>query len=116
MTTPKTTKGSKEVFEDLGNLTCHLLDFAAFIASIVFSGYVLSVLWGWFVMPMFFVAALNIPSAIGVMMVARYVTKQLSYAQYVECKNEEAQKWERWMRWVKPAAVLLMGFVLQTFM
>lgn len=114
MTTLKTTKDTfwQTFFGLLGNV----LDVAAFIASVVFSGYVLSILWGWLIVPTFFVPILNIPSAIGVMMVAGYVTKQLSYAQWVDGKKEEALKWERWMRWVKPAFALLLGWAVTLFM
>ena len=76
----------------LKSFTLSGFHFLQFIATTIFSGYVLSTLWSWFVAPTFDVAALNIPSAIGVMLVARYVTQQLHYSDFVYGRDEEAKK------------------------
>jgi len=44
----------------------------------VMGGWVLSVLWGWFVQPIFNVPSLSIPLAIGFSMVVGFLTKQPS--------------------------------------
>ena len=54
--------------------------FALLMFMIVFgaimNGYVVSVLWGWFIVPTFDAPTLNIPSAIGIALVVRVLTHQ----------------------------------------
>ena len=58
----------------------------AFLASIIvlvvissiLRGYVLSVLWGWFVVPTFGLPALSIPIAIGISLILAFTTHQIS--------------------------------------
>jgi len=50
--------------------------FALSIGSIIFGSYVLSVLWSWFVVPIFPVVAINIPQAIGLNLVMNIMTSQ----------------------------------------
>lgn len=60
------------------------LSILAFIVSSVITtlatGLTLSVLWGWFMVPIFALPALNIPAAIGVSLVSHFATGQ--YAEY----------------------------------
>ena len=42
--------------------------------SSVWSGYALSILWGWFIVSAFHAPALSIPAAIGVSMIVSYMT------------------------------------------
>ena len=42
--------------------------------SSIFNGYVLSVLWGWFVVPTFGVPKLSVTAAIGIALVVSYIT------------------------------------------
>ena len=44
--------------------------------SMAFNGYVLTILWDWFVVPFFGIDSLSIPSAIGIAMIVRYLTHQ----------------------------------------
>lgn len=44
------------------------------VAGSIWNGYVLSVMWGWFVVPTFDLPQLSIPAAIGASMVASYLT------------------------------------------
>lgn len=46
--------------------------------SAVWRGYVLAVLWGWFVVPVFGLPTLSIVAAIGVSLVVGYLTHQIS--------------------------------------
>ena len=43
----------------------------------LFQGYVVSVLWGWFIVPVFGVPALSIVPAIGIALVVTYLTHQI---------------------------------------
>lgn len=44
--------------------------------SALVSGYVVSTLWGWFIVPVFGIKALSIPQAIGLSLVTGYLTHQ----------------------------------------
>lgn len=45
--------------------------------GLTWSGYVLSVLWGWFMVPVFHAPALRIPYAIGIAFIAAMLTHQI---------------------------------------
>lgn len=49
--------------------------------SAMFSGYALSVLWGWFISPYFNAPELSIPLAIGVALIVQYLTHQQEKAE-----------------------------------
>lgn len=44
--------------------------------SSLWSGYVLSTLWGWFLVPIFDLPALSVPAAVGVALIVGYLTHQ----------------------------------------
>lgn len=52
-----------------------LLMFITLPIGAVWSGFVLSVLWGWFVVPTFGAPILNIPAAIGIAGIVSYLTR-----------------------------------------
>lgn len=58
--------------------------------SSIWYGFVLSIMWGWFVVPAFHVAGLSIVLAIGVSMAVRMITSTPSPSGYKE--NEEKKK------------------------
>ncbi|PID31435.1 hypothetical protein CR983_01280 [Candidatus Saccharibacteria bacterium] len=67
-----TSVRSGEVEEGEMSLSKRLLKVASFAASwfnMVFVGWVVTVLWGWFVTPTFDLPELNIPTAIGVYLI-----------------------------------------------
>ena len=65
----------------VGGIVCVALAMA--IGSI-FNGYALSVLWGWFVVPVFGLPQISIVPAIGIAIVVSYLTYQMH-----DCKKEE---------------------------
>lgn len=48
------------------------------VISSILRGYVLSVMWGWFVVPTFGLPPLNIPIAIGLALIIAFTTHQVS--------------------------------------
>jgi hypothetical protein len=81
-------------------------------AAVVVDGYVLSVLWGWFVVPAFHIPALTIPYAIGVSMVAASLTNHRN--------GKEAEKEVSWWQpllflTLKPAFALGLGWIVKAF-
>lgn len=86
------------------------------IASSIFNGYVLSVLWGWFVVPIFDAPSLGLIPAIGVALVAGYLTYQDH-----NCKRESKSFPEELLRSIfmailKPSFALFFGWVFHLFM
>lgn len=55
--------------------------FAALVACYIWSGYALSVLWLWSVVPSLWLPELSIPAAIGVGVVMSYLTTHYSSAE-----------------------------------
>lgn len=84
----------------------------------IWSGYVLTILWAWFVMPIFGLPALAIAPAIGLAVVAGYLTHQ-----YVPkaAKPDGDGKWDETGRAIahmafKPAFALLVGWIVKQWM
>lgn len=95
-------------------LGCFSLIVLAFV-GVVFSGYVISTLWSWFVVNLFDIPALSIPYAIG-------LTSLVSMFQPITKpeKNESddvfkivAEAWAKVL--FKPALALLIGWITYQF-
>lgn len=91
----------------------------AFLASIIvlvvissiLRGYVLSVLWGWFVVPTFGLPALSIPIAIGISLILAFTTHQISV------KKEEDKSFGTQFSNIilHPLLVLAIGWIVTLF-
>lgn len=79
-----------------------------FVASVTFSGWVFSVLWGWFIVATFGLTPLTIPAAIGVQIVVAYASKTLIKPS----KDNSIDHVE----WVKPIVCLVVGGIVKLFM
>lgn len=84
--------------------------------SSILNGYVLSVLWGWFMVPTFHVPALTLAPAIGLAMVVSYLTYQIS-----DCEESDKGFGEKIARGVayaimKPGFALFAGWIVHKFM
>lgn len=84
--------------------------------SVIFSGYVLSILWSWFIVPVFPVSEINIPTAIGIAMIVSYLT----YQDIESKKKSESYGWillEAILKGLlKPAFALLFGWIVTLFL
>lgn len=76
----------------------------------VWNGYVLSIIWGWFAVPIFNAPPLSIPSAIGISIIAGYLTKQ-----YISASNDSFGKIALFSV-IKPALALFTGWIVQHWM
>ncbi len=76
------------------------------------NGYVLSILWGWFIVTTFHAPALSIPAAIGISMVVSYLT-----ATYNDAKDPD-RKWFGPLVYVisRPLFALGIGAVVHSFL
>lgn len=82
----------------------------------LWNGYVLSVLWGWFIVPTFEIRPLGVLPAIGVAMVVGYLTKQMdTYVDKSKSINERIIQSIVYMA-LGPAIALVFGWVLRLFM
>jgi len=85
------------------------------VLSNILSGYVLSILWGWFITPTFGLPLLSIPIAIGLSLVIRYLTQD-----YNNTKNKDESFAYSLCKaliysTIKPLFALLMGWVVKLF-
>lgn len=86
--------------------------------STIWNGYVLTILWGWFVAPTFALPPLDLAAAIGLTVVAQYLTHQYMPKA---AKPEDDGKWDETLRatlymLLHPAVALLVGWVVKQSM
>lgn len=60
---------------------------AALILAAIMKGWALSVMWGWFIVPLFKLPAMSIPQAIGIGMIVSYLTNQSQSKEDVQDKS-----------------------------
>ncbi len=91
---------------------------ALLVFSSIFNGYALSILWGWFMVPVFHLPQLSLVPAIGISMVVGYLTQQSPEAKK---KNDEVSTGMIILNGVlwavfKPSFALLFGSIVHSFM
>lgn len=95
----------------IGYITTFLV---TIVLSALWSGYVLSVLWRWFVVPPFGAPALSVGYAIGIASVVGYLTQP--YKSNADDKTRSALLAEGVaVAAIKPAFALLFGWVVTLF-
>jgi len=85
------------------------------VLASIFNGYALSVLWRWFVVPVFGLPELGIVSAIGISMVVHFLT----YQDMPEDKSKsfgEKLTMKCMIAFIHPASALLFGAIAKEFM
>lgn len=97
-------------------LKIHLLAIFMLPICIIWSGYVLSTLWGWFLVPALGLPAISIPSAIGIDLVVSYMTHQ-----YRENTNDLGRDVEMLIKGMvystgRPAVALFFGWIVLKFL
>lgn len=88
---------------------------ASFVALVTISsilrGWVLSILWGWFVVPTFGLPALSIPIAIGIGLILAFTTHQISLK-----KEEDKSSGTQFSNTIlHPLLILLVGWIVTLF-
>ena len=97
----------------LGYITAFII---FLVLSSVYSGYALSILWDWFVVPTFNLEPISIPIAIGLAIVVSYLTNHTDSSQenngdtFSEVLEKLTVK-----ALVKPTLALLIGWVVTFF-
>ena len=92
------------------------------IFASIFNGYVLSVLWGWFVVPTFAAPTLGVVPAIGIALVVGYMTHQMRDKIFRDEDKKEEPKFRQIMARgtafaiLKPLNALFFGWIVHLFM
>ena len=82
------------------------------IFNTIFSGYALSVLWGWFVVPAFNLPQISIATAIGLALIVSYLTHQEQKSES-EGKSFSEIMFEGFLKAAfKPAFSLAVGWIV----
>lgn len=83
--------------------------------SVIFNGYVLNLLWGWFVVPVFGLPHLSIVPAIGIAIVISYLTHQLPNIkeEKMELREKIARNTAIAIR--EPLLALFFGWIVHFF-
>lgn len=86
------------------------------VPSIIWKGYVLTVLWGWFACPLFDLPKLHLAPAVGVALMASFLTHQ-----YVDCQPKDEEPGEKLagllvLSFLWPLMALAIGWIAHLFM
>jgi len=80
----------------------------AMIPLAILNGWILTILWGWFVVPIFHLPPLTIAPAMGLSLLVSYMTKE-----YV---NSESTWKNVSITFTRPFMVLLIGYIIKSYM
>ena len=86
------------------------------VLSSVLNGFVLTILWKWFMIPVFSLPAINVPQAIGISMLISFLTHQQNGN-----KKEDKEQFELWVSLLfnallNPLLVLGIAWIVQLFL
>lgn len=81
----------------------------------IWSGYVLSILWKWFLVPTFTLPQLSIPTAIGVTLVVSYLTFHDLHEPEDKASLDVKLVRSLIIAFFRPAIALLFGWVVNQF-
>jgi hypothetical protein len=97
----------------MGRLLLPLVGLATIPIGVIWSGYVLSVLWRWFVVPWFGLAPLSVVQAIGLALVIGFLTHQHIKNDYEDSTTELI--YQIAMAIFRPAFALFFGWIVKSF-
>lgn len=98
----------------LGWLFSILVSFALMLTGAIWQGYVLHILWGWFMTPVFSLPPLTMFQAVGVALVVGYLTKQSESGLK---KDKNLKPYLMWYEMaLNPALALLVGWIVKQFL
>jgi hypothetical protein len=89
------------------------------VSAVMWRGYALCLMWGWFFVPSFGLPALSIPAAIGVSSIISFIIP--SYPTDYMKEKDEDEKWEGLIKsalrnYGAPALFLLFGYIVKQWM
>ena len=110
----KTDTSNDPVESITAGCVCLLIGIPVYILHLPWYGFVLSKLWGWFLVPVLGAPAIGIVGALGVALVIEYITDQDINQQSESPSHMLARLITR--GFVYPAMMLLIGWGIQLFM
>lgn len=84
-------------------------------ASVIYSGFTVSTLWGWFIVPSLGVAELSLPVAIGGSLLLRFITYQPPVNEAEGELDEQLLRFSLYAV-IFPSMALFMGWITTMFM
>lgn len=88
-----------------------LLFTSLIVISSILNGWALSILWGWFFVPVLGLPPIGITQAIGIAMVTAFLTHQYDAGNE---KQDQSKVWTYML--VRPLVALAIGWVVKQFM
>lgn len=88
--------------------------FLIMVLNAIYSGYVLSILWLWFIVPTFNLPSLNIPIAIGIIYILRLILSD-DTDNDVKRTFDEKVRWALIMAILKPSLFWFAGWIAYQF-
>lgn len=98
-------------FNPLSFLTSFLLAAVVLALAVLLEGYILSVMWGWFMAPVFSLPRLGIAPAIGIALVINFLTHQ-----HVPSDKKVDLGEVLWRIFFTPFSALFIGYIVHSFM
>lgn len=83
--------------------------------GVIYSGYAFSVIWSWFIVPVFSLPELSVPVAIGIIMTISYTTMSSA----TEISKDLRENWFLYQGIVsigKPSTALFFGWIVTFFL
>lgn len=94
----------------MGPLVMFLVFIGLISLTAIINGWALSILWGWFFVPVLHLPSISIPQAIGISLVVSFLTHQYR-------KTEQKDNYEEIMyAFVKPVTALVIGYIVKSFL
>jgi hypothetical protein len=88
------------------------LDAVTLILTICWGGILLAIFWGWFIIPIFHTSPLNLPQAIGLTVVVRFLIGRL-----MGPGRNDGASWKSSLSWfLMSLVVLLLAWIVKQFM
>lgn len=84
--------------------------------SSMWRGFVLTKLWAWFAVPTFGIVELTLPVAIGIALIASYLTYQHKSSNTNDSQGSRAIGEAAIVTVIHPAVTLLIGWIVSLFM
>jgi len=85
------------------------------VVGSVFGGWALSIMWGWFIVPLFGLPGLSVPYAIGLSLTLNYLIANNDTGRNKDEDKTEAAIYATIVAFVKPLFILLFGWVVLQF-
>lgn len=120
MSTYRKAQEDKSLADEIWAASLTLIGAFAFIvatiaAAAALKGWVLTVLWGWFVVPVFHLPQLSLPAAIGLSAIVGYLTRE-NVDAVAPVRTRKQKLGRAAFVWSGPFAALGFGWIVHQFM